>query len=86
MTPRKYFEDNQTLTLFRITIVSLFAVRLSVSISLAGAFVPFYFIFYAITDKLLIALAGIEFFLSIMPILWTFWARVLAIFLLARLL
>lgn len=34
MTLRMYLEDNQTLALFRITFISLFAVLLSVSISL----------------------------------------------------
>lgn len=77
MTLRKYFADNQTLALFRITIISLFAVLLSVSISLASACGPFYFVSYYVTDKLLIiAPPGTEFVLSIVPILWTFWTGI----------
>jgi hypothetical protein len=67
VTLRKYFEDNQTLALFRITIISLFALLLSVSISLTSAFGPFYFLFYYLTDWFLLGPLGI--FLSIMPIL-----------------
>jgi hypothetical protein len=74
VTLRKYFEDNQTLALFRITIISLFALLLSLSISLTSAFGPFYFVFYAVTDWFLIGPFGI--LLSIMPILWTFWTGI----------
>lgn len=41
VTLRKFFEQNQALALFRITIISLFAVLLSVSITLTSAFGPF---------------------------------------------
>lgn len=53
MTLRKYFEEIQTLAVFRITIISLFAVLLSASISLSSAaFGPFYTKFHCISHYL----------------------------------
>lgn len=69
VTLRKYFEENQTLALFRITIIGLFALLLSLSISLTSAFGPFYFVFYYVTKGASIASLPFEVFLSIMPIL-----------------
>jgi hypothetical protein len=81
VTLRKYFEDNQTLALFRITIISLFAVLLSLSISLTSAFGPFYFVFYFVTNLTAIgplanSIGLLRNFISIMPILWTFWTGI----------
>lgn len=73
VTLRKYFEENQTLALFRITIIGLLAVLLSLSISLTSAFAPFYFLlFYVVTERIFIGPLGVEVFISIVPILWTF--------------
>lgn len=76
VTLRKYFEENQTLALFRIAIISVFALLLSVSISMTSAFGPFYFFFHAMTEDILTAPPGFGIVLSIMPILWTFWTGV----------
>lgn len=74
VTLRKYFEENQTLALFRITIISLFALLLSLSISMTSAFGPLYFVLNTVTDWFVNGPLGI--FLSIVPILWTFWTGI----------
>lgn len=76
VTLRKYFEENQTLALFRIAIISMFALLLSLSISLTRAFGPFYFLFHVLTGGILTFVPEFGVFLSIMPILWTFWTGV----------
>lgn len=79
ITLRSYFSENPTLALFRICIISIFAILLAVSIALAeNSFGPFYFVLWTIAERfgMIWAPPGLIETVTIWPILWAFWTGV----------
>lgn len=68
---RKYFGDNPTLALFRLLMISAFAILLCASILRSGAFGPFTWILESLL--FLVHAIGFKWITSVVPILWVFW-------------